>query len=295
MNIKKSLLAFLMTSIISSFLMTPSFAEGEGATEPVVEEYVPPAEASEGVGGWAVVNPETGFVHGVIVATIETFNARNGLMPSDYMGCGSGCLLRFQTRATSDGNVAGWHGTQTNIDAEGKASQTNDGSVKWNAAEKNFTISNSGTPNSNGNSVSSKSTLIPEKTALDGKNLHTGIINIENKFESKNGIDKVNVETSQENLESATSVTIKYSNWANHPQLKYDSVNSFIANVEKDVDSELVKQGTDINNGENAVFVSIKLLTTKVKDFVANLFGFNRLKENPEANSSVIPEVGINQ
>ena len=35
--------------------------------------YTPPPEASQGVGGWAIVHPGTGVVHGVIVATIETY------------------------------------------------------------------------------------------------------------------------------------------------------------------------------------------------------------------------------
>jgi RimJ/RimL family protein N-acetyltransferase len=94
---------------------TPAWAEDAPSetppSEPAAEaEYVPPPEAHEGVGGWAVVDPETGNVHGVIVGTIETFNSRGGAIGHEYMGCHSNCVLRFQTRATADGNVAGWRG-----------------------------------------------------------------------------------------------------------------------------------------------------------------------------------------
>ena len=37
------------------------------AQSSVAAEYVPPPEAFEGLGGWAVVDPTTGFVYGVIV------------------------------------------------------------------------------------------------------------------------------------------------------------------------------------------------------------------------------------
>jgi len=57
--------------------------------------YTPPPEASQGVGGWAIVHPGTGVVHGVIVATIETYYANNGRMQIEYMGCPAGCLLRI--------------------------------------------------------------------------------------------------------------------------------------------------------------------------------------------------------
>ena len=81
-------------------MTSPSFAE---------EVYVPPAEASEGVGGWAVVDPVTNVVHGVIVCDIQNCGPGgtfDGVLPGEYMGC-TNCNLRFQTRATADGNVAG--------------------------------------------------------------------------------------------------------------------------------------------------------------------------------------------
>ena len=192
------------------------------------------------------------------------------------MGC-TNCNLRFQTRATADGNVAGWHGTQTNIDANGNATQSNDGSVKWNAKEKNFTISNKST-DAKGNTISSKSTLIPEKTATDGKNLHTGIVNQESQYITSENSESVTVTTLRENLESNETVSVKYSNWENDPILKYESIQGLIDNIETDVDNALVSQGENIGEPENEVVKSIKTLTTKVKDFLSNLFRFNRIE-----------------
>ncbi|MFZ9227335.1 MAG: hypothetical protein ACO23I_02120 [Candidatus Nanopelagicales bacterium] len=272
-------LAFI-TFIISSFLISPSFAEGEEAAPvetPVEESYVPPAEANEGVGGWAVVDPNTGAVHGVIVCTADVCGPSGswgGKLPGEYMGC-TNCNLRFQTRATADGNVAGWHGTQTNIDANGNATQTNDGSVTWNEKERNFTISNKST-DGKGNSISSKSTLIPEKTALDGKNLQTGIINQENQYTSNENSDSVTVTTLKENIDSNENVTVKFSKWENDPLLKYESIQGFIENIDSDVENALISQGENTEDPENEMVKTIKTLTTKVKDFVSNLFGFNR-------------------
>jgi hypothetical protein len=278
---KKRLISLAFISfIISSFLISPSFAEGEEAAPvetPVEESYVPPAEANEGVGGWAVVDPNTGAVHGVIVCTADVCGPSGswgGKLPGEYMGC-TNCNLRFQTRATADGNVAGWHGTQTNIDANGNATQTNDGSVTWNEKERNFTISNK-SKDGKGNSISSKSTLIPEKTALDGKNLQTGIINQENQYTSNENSDSLTVTTLKENIDSTENVTVKYSNWENDPLLKYESIQGFIENIESDVENALISQGENTEDPENEMVKTIKTLTTKVKDFVSNLFGFNR-------------------
>jgi len=278
---KKRLISLgFISFIISSFLISPSFAEGEEAAPvetPVEESYVPPAEANEGVGGWAVVDPNTGAVHGVIVCTADVCGPSGtwgGKLPGEYMGC-TNCNLRFQTRATADGNVAGWHGTQTNIDANGNATQTNDGSVTWNEKERNFTISNKST-DGKGNTISSKSTLIPEKTALDGKNLQTGIINQEHQYTSNENSDFVTVTTMKENIDSTENVTVKYSNWENDPLLKYESIQGFIENIDSDVENALISQGENTEDPENEMVKTIKTLTTKVKDFVSNLFGFNR-------------------
>ncbi len=282
MHIKRKLIITFITFVISSFLISSSFAEGEEvvvpAESPAEESYVPPAEAGEGVGGWAVVDPNTGIVHGVVVCTLDVCGPNGswgGKLPGEYQGC-TNCNLRFQTRATEDGNVAGYSGHSYEINNEkGTVTVKNDGSVKWNEKEKNFTISSKST-DKKGNSISSKSTLIPEKTATDGKNLQTGIINQENEYSATENSNSVTVATLKENIDSNETVTVKYSNWVNDPILKYESIQGFIENVESDVDNALLTQGENIEDPENEMVQTIKSLTTKVKDFVSNLFGFSR-------------------
>jgi hypothetical protein len=268
--------------IISSFLISPSFAEGEVAVAPTEtpaqESYVPPAEAGEGVGGWAVVDPNTGVVHGVVVCTLDVCGPNGswgGKLPGEYQGC-TNCNLRFQTRATADGNVAGYSGHSYEIDNEkGTVAVKNDGSVKWNEKEKNFTISNKST-DGKGNTISNKSTLVPEKTSLDGKNLSTGIINQENIYTSSENSDSVTITSFKENMDAKENITVKYSNWENDPILEYESMQGLIENIETDVDNALILQGENTEDSENEVVKTIKTLTSKVKDFVSNLFGFNR-------------------
>ena len=64
-------------------------------------------ETGEAIGGFAVVNPETGIVHGVITGSIEYFGGNNRTMASEYMGCPAGCLIVQQSTSDQNGNVAG--------------------------------------------------------------------------------------------------------------------------------------------------------------------------------------------
>jgi len=291
--------AMLLTLTLSIFITVPSFAEA-GAPETPTETsapaptettpaYEPPAEALNGVGGWAVVDPVTGNVHGVIVCTNDVCGPSGsfaGKLPGEYMGC-TNCNLRFQTRATDDGNVAGWHGTQTNIDANGNASQTNDGSVKWNDTTKNFTIKNSST-DSTKSKVTRTQTLIPEKTASDGKNLHTGIVDINTEYESSTiAGQRVKGSTKQQNLEDKNStINVEFPNWSEGKNFTYENPNLLVENIDSDVDNELNKDGftTDskedasdelVEESEDVIFVkAIKALTENVKSFFSSLFGF---------------------
>lgn len=68
------------------------------------------SQANAEAGGYAVVNPETGVVHGVIVASSADPFQNGGTMPIDYMGCPAGCMIVQQSTASSTGNVAGVHG-----------------------------------------------------------------------------------------------------------------------------------------------------------------------------------------
>ena len=297
---KLSKLSVIITTLILTFFVSsPSFAE-EVAPETPAETsapapvettpaYEPPTEAMNGVGGWAVVDPNTGIVHGVIVCTNDVCGPSgswSGKLPGEYMGC-TNCNLRFQTRATDDGNVAGWHGTQTNIDANGNASQTNDGSVKWNDTTKNFTIKNSST-DSTKSKVTRTQTLIPEKTASDGKNLHTGIVDINTEYESSTiAGQRVKGSTKQQNLEDKNStINVEFPNWSEGKNFTYENPNLLVENIDADVDNELNKDGftTDskedasdelVEESEDVIFVkAIKALTENVKSFFSSLFGF---------------------
>ncbi len=290
-------------------MASPSYAEEaipETPTEtiaPILSEtspsYEPPAEAMNGVGGWAVVDPITGNVHGVIVATIETFRERNGVIGHEYMGCASNCVLRFQTRATDDGNVAGWHGTQTNIDANGNASQTNDGSVKWNDSTKNFTIKNSSTDSSN-SKITRTQTLIPEKTASDGENLHTGIVDIDTEYESSTiAGQRVKGSTKQQNSDDKNStINVEFPNWSAGKNFTYENPNLLVENIETDVENQLKKDGFDtttyvdpetelVEESQEEIFVkAIKTLTENVKVFFSNIFGFIQPQTPVSSNDS---------
>ena len=270
--------------LVALSLSTASLAEEVVAEEPapVAEPaYTPPPEALEGVGGWAVVDPNTGNVHGVIVCTNDVCGpsgAWGGKMPVDYMGC-SGCDLRFQTRATEDGNVAGWHGTQTEIDSDGNVSQSNDGSVKWNSSDNTFSIENQSV-NETGSKVKRKQKLVPEKTASDGKNLQTGIEDIETTIEVTEEEQKVTVEVTQENLENIESPTeVAYENWR---RFQYEAVESAEENLANDVEAALIEDGfvvaseegsEEVIEEEPVAFVKVvRNLTKRVLEFFTGWF-----------------------
>jgi hypothetical protein len=240
-----------------------------------------------GVGGWAVVDPNTGIVHGVIVCTNDVCGPSgswSGKLPGEYMGC-TNCNLRFQTRATDDGNVAGFSGHSYDIDSSGNASIKNDGSVKWNEKEKNFTIKNSYS-DSTKSKVTRTQTLIPEKTASDGKNLHTGIVDVNTEYDSSTiAGQRVKGSTKQQNLEDKNStINVEFPNWAEGKNLTYENPNLFVENIDSDVENELKKDGLDtttnpdtelVEESEDVIFVkAIKALTENVKSFFSSLFGF---------------------
>lgn len=101
----------LALALLSVFLTTPSFNAHASET---IYHYgdgtsgtTPPTPAQAAVGGFAVVNPETGVVHGVIVGSIEYFGGNNRTMGHEYMGCPAGCLIIQQSTSDQNGNVAG--------------------------------------------------------------------------------------------------------------------------------------------------------------------------------------------
>jgi len=104
---KKTLSLFLalgmsVLSINSAYANETIYHYGDGTSG-----TTPPSPAQAAVGGFAVVNPETGVVHGVIVGSIEHFSANNKTMGSDFMGCSAGCQIIMQSTADQNGNVSG--------------------------------------------------------------------------------------------------------------------------------------------------------------------------------------------
>ena len=193
----KNFASATLAVVLALGMAQPSFAE----------EYVPPPEAFQGVGGWAVVDGN-GNVYGVIVGDFNEQvweEVKDTRTVDGYMGCPAPCGLRFQTRATADGNVAGWHGTQTNVDSDGNASQTNDGSVRYDAPSGNFEITND-----DGNGATTVQTLIPEKTSrnADGTgtsmDLGTGIVDIRTSKRITSGSESADVTIYRENLADST-------------------------------------------------------------------------------------------
>ena len=218
-----------------------------------VAPYTPPLEAFAGVGGWAVVHPGTGVVHGVIVATIETFNAWGGRMPSEYMGCPAGCLLRFQTRATADGNVAGWHGPD----------------VKFDSSDGTFDMGSTHVDASGTTTVKQK--LIPAQTATDGWNLSTGLVNIRTEFVSSRVNDLgIKLTKIQEHFDSQAASEIAIENWKT---FNYESDQLVGGNLDSDIEAALVADGYDTTQPEAGGFVeTVKTLTESVKRFFGGFF-----------------------
>lgn len=288
----------------------PSEPAPEATPEPSTEAepapeaepaYVPPAEAHEGVGGWAVVDPETGNVHGVIVGTIETFNARGGAIGHEYMGCHANCVLRFQTRATADGNVAGWHGTQTHVDAQGRATQSNDGSVKWNPSTNTFSLNNQVAGGQ------SSMTLVPERTARDaaGMDLGTGLVDIQTNVTREAQGQTARVRIFQSDLEDTSSdvslvfplwspegKTFSYvlgQSWLGGGQESEATLDQMTLDVDRALEGDgytLEESSLDPDTGEevtatvvdddNAFVQAIRTVTQSVVEFLGNMFGLNR-------------------
>jgi len=80
--------------------------------------YLPSQANAEGLGGYAVVDPSTGVVHGVIVANSSDPFGNGGVMPHEYMGCPAGCIIVQQSTADQNGNVAGVHGPNVTYNQE---------------------------------------------------------------------------------------------------------------------------------------------------------------------------------
>ena len=299
-RIQKIATATALSLLFSFGIAQPSFAE----------DYVPPPEAFEGPGGWAVIDPTTGIVYGVIVGdwNAETWEeVKNTRTVDGYMGCPAPCELRFQTRATADGNVAGWHGTQTNVDADGNATQTNDGSVRFDQSTGNFQINNQ-----TGDSSSSQ-TLVPEKTSRDengegrSMDLGTGIVDIRTSKKIVSGSESASVDTYRSNLSDTTvDAVIALPGLGSEGNLEYvfgsrentslEPV-SEIGQVRTDLISILMGMGftttletideetgevssTEVIDESNTFVSAILTVTQGIVDFISSLFGLT--ERSPE-------------
>ena len=304
-GIRRLAAATSLALLFSFGIAQPSFAE----------EYVPPPEAFEGLGGWAVIDPTTGIVYGVIVGdwNAETWEeVKNTRTVDGYMGCPAPCALRFQTRATADGNVAGWHGTQTNIDADGNATQTNDGSVRFDQSTGNFQINNQ-----TGDSSTSQ-TLVPEKTSRDANgegrsmDLGTGIVDIRTSKRIVSGSESATVDTYRSDLADTTvdavialpglgsGGNLEYvfgsrENTSLEPvdelgQIRTDLISvlmgmGFSKTVES-VDEETGESSaTQVLDESNAFVGAIMSVTEGIVDFLSSLLGFmNPFSPEPSGN-----------
>jgi len=223
-------------------------------------------------------------------------------MGSSYMGCHSNCVLRFQTRATPDGNVAGYHGTQTHIDSNGNASQSNDGSVKWDEASGTFRIGGQS------GDTTTRQTLVPSKTSRDTNgegrtyNIGSGLVDIETTTTKRSGDTSASLRTYRSDYQdpsvdaSLTLPDVGESGRTFNYELEVRTSSeqerpSVLDQISLDVDSVLMEEGyvttettTDEDTGEetttevidssNDFVVSIREVTRAVVDFLSSLLGF---------------------
>lgn len=303
-RIQKSAIVTSLALLLSFGIAQPSFSQ----------EYVPPPEAFEGPGGWAVIDPTTGIVYGVIVGdwNAETWEeVKNTRTVDGFMGCPAPCELRFQTRATADGNVAGWHGTQTNIDADGNATQTNDGSVRYDESTGNFQLNNQ-----SGDSSTSQ-TLVPEKTSRDANgqgrtmDLGTGIVDIKTSKKVVSGSESASVDTYRSNLADTTvDAVIALPGLGSEGNLEYvfgsrgnaslEPVNE-LGQIRTDLISVLMGMGftktvssideetgeestTEVLDQSNTFVTAIMTVTEGIVDFLSSLLGFLNPMNGEPAN-----------
>lgn len=198
--------------------MLPSVAVAEGT-------------APEEVGGWAVINPETGKVHGVVVCTESVCGQDGewgGVLRMEYMGC-TDCILRKQTNATADGNVAGWHGSGEGTDVTYDGDEKGTYTIVQDSGDEKRTM-----------------TLVPGKTAADpdGMDLSTGIIEqrVERKFVEPQATARVTVQEDRvkgSELEPR-SIEVEFAEWGY--AFGYESVESALEQLESDVESVLASE-----------------------------------------------------
>ena len=249
-------LAYAEEVVEEPVIAEESASESELAQEPE-PAYMPPPEASEGVGGWAIVDPNTGKVLGGIVCTIEVCGPDgewSGKSPIEYEGCGTNCVFRFQSVAEEGGNVAGYHSDGYN-------------DVTWNENESNFSVTDG---------LGRTSTLIPERT--DGRGVQSGLVDIVQKTETDAG---VKIEQRQKDFYDEEKETdILFPEWGERGKLfRYLSQLEADQNIQKDIDSGLISEGytterkttdtsADEKTGEEITTETIEIIVDEDNAFV---------------------------
>jgi hypothetical protein len=260
-------------------------------------EYVPPPEAFEGLGGWAVVDPRTGFVYGVIVGNWNEEvwqEVKNTRTIDGYMGCPGPCVLRFQTRATADGNVAGWHGTRFNADG----SYFNDGSVRFNEQTGTFEINSQ-----SGSGATTQQTLVPSKTSRDvngegtSMDINTGIVETTTSATIEASGETANVRAiRRKSADSTLEGTVTFNGLGPIGTVTINDFDSLESNLESSVISILMYQGfkrtetlvneesgeetsTQVLDDSNSFVNAILQLSQEVGIFLDSLLG--RAPKNP--------------
>jgi hypothetical protein len=277
--------------LASTLALTLSFGSTQSS---FAAEYVPPPEAFEGLGGWAVIDPTTGIVYGVIVGNWNEEvwqEVKNTRTIDGYMGCPGPCALRFQTRATADGNVAGWHGTQYHIDENGNATMSNDGSVRFNELTGTFDIANQ-----SGSGATTQQTLVPSKTSRDANgegtsmDIHTGIVDIKTTNTIASGSASAKILATRKSLVDPNLTTTLEINGLGPTVLNYVLDNAGADSVKIGVISILIDQGftrpetlvdeetgeetqTQVLDTSNSFVNEIIQLTQEIVSFIDGLLG----------------------
>jgi hypothetical protein len=261
-------------------------SEPEPEPEPAPEpepSYVPPPEALEGLGGWAEVDPATGEVLTVVVGNVNSMEDWKG-MEERMAASGKGTVMRFQTRATPDGNVAGWN------------------NATWDESSGTFKIGGQS------GDTTTRQTLVPSKTSRDTNgegrtyNIGSGLVDIETSTTKKSGDTSASLHTYRSDYQdpsvdaALTLPDVGESGRTFNYELEVRTSSeqerpSALDQISLDVDSVLMEEGyvttettTDEDTGEetttevidwsNDFVASIREVTRAVVDFLSSLLGF---------------------
>jgi hypothetical protein len=265
---KNNVYLSLILGTAISLHSTVVFANTEDPPQTENSEYVPPAEASEGAGGWAVVDPNTGVVHGVTVCTIDVCGPNGswgGKMPVEYQGCGNNCVLRFQSRSDGAGGVAGI-----------STGTTWDGDTK-----KTFT-----TRSESHQEVTITKTLVPEKTYSRGNGFSDGYVNINTRAVVGDKGDNFVINFNDKefyNYEDNSETSLLYTKDGKNIKIfEYIGRQQAVNNFQNDVNDFLNKENEENLNIENGYIVRIQNLVSNVMRFFQDAFGMAPMVNNPE-------------